>query len=90
MVIQKEMDKNLFLKVGMEENHTIVEATNFSISFSWKNTSITITLKNGEDVLKLASAYKNLLRGSNIEYTEEIKELDQIPSVQNLNKGEKW
>lgn len=44
----------------------------FSISFNWQNKTKTITLENGEDVLKLADVAAMLMKINNIPY--KIKE----------------
>ena len=42
-------------------NFTRIEAQPFSITFTWKFNSTTITLKDGADVLKLADIFSELL-----------------------------
>lgn len=42
-------------------NFTRLEAQPFSITFTWKFKSTTITLKDGADVLKLADIFSELL-----------------------------
>ncbi|MBW2005878.1 MAG: hypothetical protein JRI72_15015 [Deltaproteobacteria bacterium] len=41
----------------------------FSIYFSWKDEMITVTLKNGRDIFKLAKMYEDLLKKQGIPYT---------------------
>jgi hypothetical protein len=45
----------------------------FSITFTWKEKSIKITLQNGEDILKIAEAFKIVLDEIEVPYiyTEE-------------------
>lgn len=52
---------------------TRIAPTPFCISFYWNGESKTITLKNGEDVFKLADVFENLLDQNGIEYTVENK-----------------
>ncbi len=46
----------------------------FEVEFRWGNEVITITLKNGRDVLRLAEVYKKLLDDLGIEYEETYHE----------------
>jgi hypothetical protein len=41
----------------------------FSVTFTWQETSITVKLDNGEDVLKLAQVFSNALTNSGIPNT---------------------
>lgn len=41
----------------------------FSVTFSWKEKRIKVQLDNGEDVLKLAEIFSNMLTNSNIPNT---------------------
>lgn len=45
----------------------------FNMSFEWEGKKTTISLKDGEDTLKLADIYKNLLAGAGIEYVEKAE-----------------
>jgi hypothetical protein len=45
-----------------------INPENFSITFAWNDIRKTITLKNGEDVLKLSTIYMRLLNENNIEF----------------------
>lgn len=47
----------------------------FSVTFNWQYNSITVRLKNGEDVLKLANIFSNMLTENRIENTIETSEL---------------
>jgi hypothetical protein len=38
----------------------------FSISFTWKDETIRVELENGEDVLKFATIFSNMLTANNI------------------------
>ena len=51
-----------------------IEPTPFSISFRWLNEEITIVLKNGEDILKVANLFSKMLTDNYIEHT--IKQQD--------------
>jgi len=42
----------------------------FSLIFTWQGKKMVITLKKGEDVLRLAEIYKRLLNRNDIEYSE--------------------
>jgi len=42
----------------------------FSVSFAWEGKQRIITLRKGEDVLRLTDIYKKLLNRNDIEYTE--------------------
>jgi len=42
----------------------------FSLIFTWEGKERVITLKKGEDVLRLAEIYKRLLNRNDIEYSE--------------------
>jgi len=42
----------------------------FSLIFTWQGKEMVITLKKGEDVLRLAEIYKRLLNRNDIEYSE--------------------
>lgn len=44
----------------------------WSISFTWKDTSAKITLKNGEDLIKVAEMLSGLFTASGIENDLEI------------------
>lgn len=55
-----------------EENESISvndQDVPFSVFFMWKDEMITVTLKNGRDIFKLAKAYENLLKKQGIPYT---------------------
>lgn len=56
------------------ENITIEMDTTFSITFIWKNNSIEIKLDNGEDVLKFAEIFSNMLTKNNISHTIKTKQ----------------
>lgn len=47
----------------------------FAVTFNWQYNSITVRLKNGEDVLKLANIFSNMLTENGIENTIETPEL---------------
>ena len=44
------------------------QPTPFSINFSWNNKSVDISLKNGDDIFKLANAFMEWLDENEIEY----------------------
>ena len=48
-----------------------LEEAPFTVRFEWQGKYRIIKLKNGEDVLRLASTYTQLLNRSDIEYIEE-------------------
>jgi hypothetical protein len=62
----KKPEKILELKSNLIPN-------SFSITFSSKHEHITISLKDSQDVLKLADAYKKLLDKLTIPYLETYK-----------------
>jgi hypothetical protein len=45
----------------------------FSITFSWKDQSMKIQLQNGEDILKLAKLFSDILQANGIVNTIEFK-----------------
>ncbi len=47
---------------------SIAEEEPWRIHFSWKETSITVALVNGEDVLKLAGLFAKMLDRAGIEH----------------------
>lgn len=49
-------------------NGTKIIPNTFSVTFSWKNKSVDISLKEGNDVFKLATAFMNWLDSNDIEY----------------------
>lgn len=56
------------------ENTIIEMDTPFSITFTWKNNSNEIKLDNGEDVLKFAEIFSNMLTKNNIAHTIKTKQ----------------
>ena len=55
----------------MNNETLIFKEIPFGINFVWQEKHINITLKNGEDVIKLAREFANFLDNAKIEY--EIK-----------------
>lgn len=53
----------------------------WAITFSWKKQCRTITLKNGEDVLRLADIFKEALNRKGIEYTESTEPLNGLGEI---------
>jgi len=59
-------------KMSNEESESIYldsQDAPFSVFFMWKDEMVTVTLKKGEDIFKLAKAYENLLKKQGIPYT---------------------
>jgi len=54
------------------ELKTKINSLPFNIIFRDNEDSISITLKDNADVLKLAAVYRNILDTLNIKYTQEI------------------
>ena len=61
---------NANAKLGMNESNPIgtlqLEEMPFNVKFLWKNLSAEVVLENGEDVLKLAQIFSNMLHSNNI------------------------
>ena len=62
--------------VGFEETVTavpfaVVEAQPWGVQFTWKDKSVKVTLKNGEDLIKVAEMISVLLTANGIENTLE-------------------
>jgi hypothetical protein len=47
---------------------TPIEPTPFMISFSWDGKDVTVSLKNGKDIFKLARIFTEILDTNNVEY----------------------
>ena len=60
--------------VSIQTSGTLIENP-FSVTFSWQYNSITVRLKNGEDIFKLANIFSNMLTENGIENTVETSEL---------------
>ena len=45
-----------------------IEPTPFIISFSWDGKDVTVSLKNGKDIFKLARIFTEILDANNVEY----------------------
>ena len=45
-----------------------IEPTPFMISFSWDGKDVTVSLKNGKDIFKLARIFTEILDANNVEY----------------------
>jgi len=50
----------------------------FSLIFTWQGKERVITLKKGEDVLRLAEIYKRLLNRNDIEYSETFTDEEKL------------
>jgi hypothetical protein len=59
---------NVTSSYGTFSSKTSYQPPPFSISFSWNGKSKTITLENGEDVLKVADIAATLLKINNIPF----------------------
>ena len=60
--------------VNIETSGTLIEQP-FAVKFNWQYKSLTVRLKNGEDILKLANIFSNMLTENGIENTIETSEL---------------
>jgi hypothetical protein len=62
------------------ENQTVINLrpVPFGITFTWKEKEIRITLKDGEDVLKLAREFANFLDQTKIEYEIKMTNVEYI------------
>ena len=67
-------DGETFAVQNSDARLKIAEQMPFNIRFFWEPKRITVTLVNGEDVLKLAKLFAEMLDKAEIEYT--IKEND--------------
>jgi hypothetical protein len=60
-------NENATLGLYEEPNKVLyLKETPFNISFSWKDQKINVQLENGEDVLKLATIFSDMLSANNI------------------------
>jgi hypothetical protein len=50
-----------------------LEPTPFSISFRWRDSEVKLTLKNGEDILKVGKLFSDLLSENGVEHTIETE-----------------
>jgi hypothetical protein len=50
----------------------------FGISFHWQDKYVKITLKDGEDILKIAREFANFLDNSKIEYEIKMENIESI------------
>ena len=50
-----------------------LEPTPFSISFRWMDSEVKLTLKNGEDILKVGKLFSDLLSENGVEHTIETE-----------------
>lgn len=55
----------------IEEGNITIEPEPWGVQFTWKDKSVKITLKNGEDLIKVAEMISGLLTASGIENTLE-------------------
>jgi hypothetical protein len=51
----------------------IVQPAPFSIMFSWGSKEVNVSLKNGEDIFRLAKVFMKILEDNNIEYNIKTK-----------------
>ena len=63
--------KNKTMNPEIKEGNTTIEAQPWGVQFTWKDKSVKITLKNGEDLIKVAEMISGLLTASGIENTLE-------------------
>jgi hypothetical protein len=66
------------MKLTMNDTNKIginIPPNPFSISFAWQNASVTVELKNGEDILKLAHILSLMLTENGIEH--KVKQQDK-------------
>ena len=59
--------------IGNQFVYQGVKPTPFNISFSWDDKSVTVTLKDGNDIFKLAKAFMEWLDKNEIEYNVKTK-----------------
>jgi hypothetical protein len=45
-----------------------IEPTPFMITFAWDGKDVTVSLKNGKDIFKLARIFTEILDANNVEY----------------------
>jgi hypothetical protein len=50
-----------------------LEPTPFSISFRWRDSEVKLTLKNGEDILKVGKLFSDIFSENGIEHTIETE-----------------
>ena len=50
-----------------------LEPTPFSILFRWKGSEVKLTLKNGEDILKVGKVFSEMLSENGVEHTIETE-----------------
>ena len=50
-----------------------LEPTPFSISFRWRDSEVKLTLKNGEDILKVGKLFSDMFSENGIEHTIETE-----------------
>jgi hypothetical protein len=62
----------------MEKMSINLEPIPFGITFTWKNKDVKITLKNGEDVIKLGREFANFLDKIHIEHTVEMSNIENL------------
>lgn len=57
----------------IKEETMAIEPEPFSVTFTWKDKSISVTLKNGEDLLRVAQMLSSLLTAYGIQNELEEK-----------------
>ena len=57
----------------IKEGTTTIEPKPFGVTFTWQDKSVNITLKNGEDLLKIATMLSSLLTYNGIEHDLDVK-----------------
>ena len=58
------------------EKILILNPETFSITFYWKNKYVKVKLKNGDDIIKLADIFSNMLIENGIESIIETSEFE--------------
>jgi hypothetical protein len=68
-IMNEDAIDGLYENFQLQEDSTHIlqlEPLPFNIKFVWKNISAEVVLENGEDVLKLAQIFSNMLYENNI------------------------
>jgi hypothetical protein len=59
---------NPYVYSGYTIEPTPIEPTPFMITFAWDGKDVTVSLKNGKDIFKLARIFTEILDANNVEY----------------------
>lgn len=68
------MDDKLKLYKSERPAFKVSEPTPFSVCFTWQNETITVELKDGKDILRLASVFSLILTDNGIEHNIKIQD----------------